>query len=266
MTTRTRKNLTFRQQIRYRYLQAQLLPKFIRHTIRDWLEARDITWFDDVVMHWQNHPAFRKWHMLSETIQRIIQLVVLSLLLIAVGTMCWFYFLQPKPALALSPTFSSTVQHWEHHIQRWSRQYDLNPNLIASIMQVESCGNPNLVSDTGEYGLFQVPEFAFGASEAMLNPNTNAERVLDLLQRCSLSSGGDTNLTIGCYASGNVHNTDIANWSQETFDYWVAVSGIYDEARGVTDVPNTATWIERGGYYLCQGAGAGRNTNSIVRR
>ncbi len=51
------------------------------------------------------------------------------------------------PAVALieggiSPVFSPQVQHWAPQIVAWSAQYGLDPDIVATIMQIESCGDP----------------------------------------------------------------------------------------------------------------------------
>jgi len=56
----------------------------------------------------------------------------------------------------ISSSFTEEVQQWEPKICEWSKQHNLEPDLIATIMQIESCGNNNAVSSTGVRGLFQV--------------------------------------------------------------------------------------------------------------
>ena len=41
----------------------------------------------------------------------------------------------------------------------WAEQYSLDPDIIATIMQIESCGDPNAVSSAGAQGA--VPSNAF---------------------------------------------------------------------------------------------------------
>jgi soluble lytic murein transglycosylase-like protein len=66
----------------------------------------------------------------------------------------------PEPAdpdaCRISDSFTSEVKAWESDICRWSKEQQLDPDLIATIMQIESCGNNWAVSSTGVKGLFQV--------------------------------------------------------------------------------------------------------------
>lgn len=48
------------------------------------------------------------------------------------------------------------VQEWEAPVMEMSRKYNLDANLIAIIMTVESRGNPDAVSPVGAQGLMQV--------------------------------------------------------------------------------------------------------------
>ena len=78
----------------------------------------------------------------------------------------------------LSPVFSAEVQSWRSDILRWSNIYNLDPDLIAAVMQIESCGHPSVLSSAGAIGLFQVMPFHFQAGEDPFDPETNARRGL----------------------------------------------------------------------------------------
>src|SRR5215203_1054565 len=49
----------------------------------------------------------------------------------------------------LSPIFTPEVQYWAPQISKWAAQYQLDPNLIATVMQIESCGAPGVASGSG---------------------------------------------------------------------------------------------------------------------
>ena len=57
---------------------------------------------------------------------------------------------------SIAATFTPEVQRWEGEICRWSDEHQMDPDLIATLMQIESCGNKNAKSSTGVRGLFQV--------------------------------------------------------------------------------------------------------------
>jgi hypothetical protein len=75
---------------------------------------------------------------------------------------------------ALAAFFSPQVLAWEPEILRWSSGFGLDPDLVATVMQIESCGDRNAVSRSGAQGLFQVMPFHFSAGEDKRNPEVNA--------------------------------------------------------------------------------------------
>ncbi|MCX6035574.1 MAG: hypothetical protein NTV38_11465, partial [Chloroflexi bacterium] len=44
--------------------------------------------------------------------------------------------------LPLSSVFTPEVQYWTGRIQVWAAAVGLDPNLVATVMQIESCGDP----------------------------------------------------------------------------------------------------------------------------
>ena len=76
----------------------------------------------------------------------------------------------------ISPIFTREIQYWGNDIVRWSNSAGLDPNLLAVVMQIESCGDPRAVSSAGASGLFQVMPFHFHFGENPFDPDTNALR------------------------------------------------------------------------------------------
>ena len=83
----------------------------------------------------------------------------------------------------LAPLFTPEVQYWNTAILRWSVISNLDPNLIATVMQIESCGDAFARSSAGAVGLFQVMPFHFASTDNPFDPDTNALRGLMYLQR-----------------------------------------------------------------------------------
>ena len=84
----------------------------------------------------------------------------------------------------IAPTFTPEVQRWSGKIDEWSDEYGLEPNLMATVMQIASCGHPTVRSPSGAQGLFQVMPFHFASDETMTDPNTNAMRGAGVMQEC----------------------------------------------------------------------------------
>jgi len=153
----------------------------------------------------------------------------------------------------LSAIFTPEVRNWESQILKWSGQFGLDPNIIATIMQIESCGNPVAVSYAGASGLFQVMPFHFQPGEDMFDPEANAMRGLAFYKEQMKFTGGNVNTSFAGYnggyaASGGAYST----WPAETQRYYYWAKGIYSDAS--TQVSQSETlmeWLAAGGSSLC---------------
>jgi hypothetical protein len=99
-----------------------------------------------------------------------LRLVLLAFVIVCafqvgvVGTKMIFRLQHPanNPPAAMNPVqqlasiFTPEVMHWSPLIYAWASAYNVDPNLIATVIQIESCGDPNVVSGSGAQGLFQV--------------------------------------------------------------------------------------------------------------
>jgi len=159
---------------------------------------------------------------------------------------------QPR-SQTIAPLFTEQVQYWQEEIVRWSLEYGLDPNLMATVMQIESCGHPNVVSSAGARGLFQVMPFHFAQGENHFEPNTNALRSANFLRECSNFASGDVGLIFACYNGGpSVVARSFHAWPAETQRYYLWGVGIYIDAR---DHARRSTvldeWLQAGGIHLC---------------
>ena len=152
----------------------------------------------------------------------------------------------------LSALFTPEVQFWAASLKRWSAENGVDVNLAATVMQIESCGNPDARSSSGAMGLFQVMPFHFLGNENGYAPDTNALRGLDYLRRSVERANGNARLALAGYNGGiGVIGWDEAAWPAETkrYVYWGAM---YDDA-----VQNAATstrldeWKTATGNSLC---------------
>lgn len=157
---------------------------------------------------------------------------------------------------AISPIFTAEVQHWAPKIAEWSAQYGLDANIIATIMQIESCGDPGAASYAGAQGLFQVMPFHFAPGEDMLDPDTNALRGMTFYNRQLEYTGQDIYLSFAGYNGGYAASgSSYPYWANETQRYFTWAKGIYDEASaGRADSPTLQSWLAAGGSSLCHQA------------
>lgn len=165
---------------------------------------------------------------------------------------------RPVPAPSLSPIFMPPVEYWKDQILTWAAAKNLDPNLLATVMQIESCGNPVARSGAGASGLFQVMPFHFQESEDPLDPDTNALRGTDYLAKGLETAGGNAGLALAGYNGGHsLISRPYENWPSETQRYYRWGNGIYREASaGWDSSPTLARWLAAGGQSLCDKAQA----------
>lgn len=154
---------------------------------------------------------------------------------------------------SIAPLFTEQVRYWDDEIAAWSETYGVDANLLATVMQIESCGHPNVSSSAGAQGLFQVMPFHFAEGESMLDPDTNAMRGANFLKECSGYANGDIGLTLACYNGGpSVTRKPFWNWPQETQRYYTWGTGIYQDAASRSASSQTLSeWLTAGGAHLC---------------
>lgn len=163
------------------------------------------------------------------------------------------------PQAARSPlagVFTNEVLYWTPLIEAWAAVYQIDPNLIATLIQIESCGDPSVSSPAGAQGLFQVMPFHFDPGEDMLDVQTNARRGLAYLLTGLQLADGHAGLALAGYNGGHgVIDDGWASWSAETRRYYYWGARIYAEAKaGLASSPTLAEWLAAGGSRLCDRA------------
>ncbi len=158
-----------------------------------------------------------------------------------------------SPDTRLAPLFTAQVMRWEPEIIAWAAQHDLDPNLVATVMQIESCGDPSALSPAGAQGLFQVMPYHFAQGEDRTSPDTNALRGLNYLRKSLDHFDGDAGLALAGYNGGiNGASRPLNEWAQETRDYQYWGGHIYTDAlAGKANSPTLDKWLAAGGASLC---------------
>jgi hypothetical protein len=156
----------------------------------------------------------------------------------------------------ISPLFTPEVQHWSSSIAQWSQQTGIDPNIIATVMQIESCGDPFAKSSAGAMGLFQVMPYHFENGEDPYKPATNARRGLGYLQRALAARGEVVRLGLAGYNGGITGaKRSESQWASETQRYVYWGTGIYQDAiDGKMTSGRLDEWLSRGGSSLCKQA------------
>ena len=156
----------------------------------------------------------------------------------------------------LSPVFRPEVRFWGADISRWAAQFNLDPNLVATVMQIESCGDPRALSRSGAMGLFQVMPFHFVDSDQPYEPDTNAARGLAYLDRALETAGGEARLALAGYNGGiGVISRPESSWSEQTRRYVEYGSPIYTDASSSSTFSEALDkWYSKYGSSLCRQA------------
>jgi hypothetical protein len=148
---------------------------------------------------------------------------------------------------SIAPLFTPSVQYWKADILRWAGEWGLDPNLVATVMQIESCGNPDVTSSAGATGLFQVMPFHFQTAENPYDPNTNAYRGMSYLSRSLANFDGNVKMALAGYNAGiGGASKGEAYWPAETVRYTTWGVGIYEDARtGKSESVTLNEWFSR---------------------
>ena len=141
-------------------------------------------------------------------------------------------------------------------MREWASLHHLDINLVATVMQIESCGDPAAVSSAGAMGLFQVMPFHFQEGENPFDPEDNARRGLSYLASCLARANGDVALALAAYNGGqSLLAVPPEQWPAETQRYVLWGTSILREVRAEAGFsPTLQQWLADGGATLCHRA------------
>ena len=158
----------------------------------------------------------------------------------------------------VAPLFRPEVRYWTPQITRWAQEYNVSANLIATLMQIESCGYPGAASVVGAQGLFQVMPSNFQEEDQpkMTDPETNAKAGIQVIKDCLRYAEGDVGLAMACYNGGpRLIYVNPVDWPTETQHYYTWGGGIYNDAiRNASKSDTLDQWLDAGGINLCERA------------
>jgi hypothetical protein len=153
---------------------------------------------------------------------------------------------------SISNIFTPQVLSWENEILRWyiqygksSEGYEASPNLIATVMRIESNGNKNAISKAGALGLFQVMPYHFKEGEKSFDPDTNARVGLKILAECLDQADDKIGPALACY-NGGPYAADwlLGNLSRQ--DYVDYIDSLWGVGEGELKAQQVERYVDRG--------------------
>lgn len=185
--------------------------------------------------------------------------------------------LRPESTSITIPWIPDTVKKWEKPISETAKQYDIDPDLIAIIITIESGGYTEATSGVGAQGLMQImPATAKDIAARhikkpledynILDPKTNIEfgtaylaMLRDEYGTAAQGPSWDTTVELiaaayngGFVAANNlekgkgIESVETVSYSRDVFNMW--------RERHAQKSPTFERWKERGGIELIEKA------------
>lgn len=113
----------------------------------------------------------------------------------------------PTVIVASKPKLLPLAQrqrHWWPLVRKLSRQHEMDPALVMSVVQVESCFNPHALSPKGAVGLMQIVPITareLGLTDPS-DPQANLEAGIRYLARLKKIFSGDMVMALAAYNAG----------------------------------------------------------------
>ncbi len=158
--------------------------------------------------------------------------------------------------------FDRAVFYWRQKIVEWGQTYGVDPVDVATLMEIESCGNPTAVSPSGALGLFQVmPQWHLEPGETptmLLDADFNAQKGLVYFHTLRDQSGDLGQAYVGYNGGASAMGLSYEEWvvkfdkrKADELDRYRTWSGIRVEATAGAEMNVQKAWYEAGGASLC---------------
>lgn len=151
----------------------------------------------------------------------------------------------------IAPFFTPTVQYWSDNLDSWTSNSAVTPDMLAIVMQLQSCGNPNY--ETG--GLFGVPSVDL-ANQPFNDIEANAQLAVARLEAGLKATDDDFGLALAYYVDGDTAlSSDFTQWSQSARDLFIIGRNLYNQAQN--DMNNSVdinAWVGQAGAGVCSQA------------
>jgi soluble lytic murein transglycosylase-like protein len=186
--------------------------------------------------------------------------------------------LKPQSGSITASWIPQTVKKWQAPIDEMAKKYQVDPNLIAIVMTMESGGDPKAQSAAGAHGLMQITDVTakdiaskylkkpVSRNYDLSNPNDNIEFGVAYLAKLreafgDWKQGPSWDSTVELVAAGynggpgaanriykgeGLTDTQTVVYSRDAFNMW--------RERFQKDSPTYDRWLERGGQDLIDAA------------
>lgn len=173
-----------------------------------------------------------------------------------------------QPLAPMWMNLSPTVWWWRHDIYIWATTSGINPNAIATLIQVESCGWPEPAADEeSAQGLFQVMPMHYSIGDRirsiMQGVELNSTLGVNYFKYALDLRDGDVRKAFALYNAGRTGSSgpEIA-WPQETKEYVYWASMLQDAFAGAEDSKVLREWLTVDDGRLCNAAAAWQQAHS----
>jgi len=134
---------------------------------------------------------------------------------------------EQSTANMLAPIWRSNIRQWSGEIAFTSNKYGIDADLIASVMQAESHGNPGVESFAGAVGLMGVMPSGPGmewrpTSDELYDPVLNLDWGTAILSDILYQAGGDLSTALAAYNGGweYAHTRVPRQYSEQVLDLY----------------------------------------------
>lgn len=142
--------------------------------------------------------------------------------------------LDPFPTMGASPTATGAwsdpggdwggVSQWTQQINAAAAKYGIPAGMIASVMKVESNGDPNSAGAPGVWGPMQINSNAWGYGPWMEDPSANIDKGAEILKHYLDAANGDWDRALQLY-----HGIGFDGYTNER-QYSQSVMALYSQS------------------------------------
>ncbi len=166
-------------------------------------------------------------------------------------------YVTPEPvaaAVEVVGQFTNTVEQWRPQIDDWAVFYGVEANVIATVLQVETCGNKEYYNDQQHrYGLFGVEWFQFAVGDDYYDLETNTKLGMTVLQDLTQQTN-NMGLVFGGWKSRVAMVQSFDRWDRFAMQFYWNASPIYMGAKNGDGGAAAREWLASpAGQYVCSG-------------